>query len=126
MSVPSPITTPWDTRPSIIEAPSVPALKLTNPSCMTVVPGERYARDGPARRPRYGHRPRDVVEEARELVEPLHLDAVAQQRGTQARRVVGVDGAGVGPRDVGQVEKIPSSEISFRTDEPVRQCVERR
>ena len=41
MSLPSPTTTPCETRPSTIEVPSVPALKFTNPSCMTVVPGER-------------------------------------------------------------------------------------
>jgi len=41
MSLPSPTTTPWLMRPSTIEVPRVPALKLTKPSCMTVVPGER-------------------------------------------------------------------------------------
>ena len=35
----SPTTTPADTLPSIIAVPSVPALKLTKPSCMIVVPG---------------------------------------------------------------------------------------
>ena len=34
MSEPSPTTTPCEIRPSTIEAPSVPALKLTKPSCM--------------------------------------------------------------------------------------------
>ena len=34
----SPTMTPAETRPSIIAWPSVPALKLTKPSCMTVVP----------------------------------------------------------------------------------------
>ena len=43
MSVPSPTTTPAEMRPSTIEAPSVPALKFTNPSCMTVVPSARCA-----------------------------------------------------------------------------------
>ena len=42
-SLPSPITTPAEMRPSTIEAPSVPALKLTKPSCMTVVPSARCA-----------------------------------------------------------------------------------
>jgi hypothetical protein len=42
-SEPSPTTTPAEMRPSIIEEPSVPALKLTNPSCMTVVPSARCA-----------------------------------------------------------------------------------
>ena len=43
MSEPSPTTTPWLIRPSTIEVPSVPALKFTNPSCMTVVPLARWA-----------------------------------------------------------------------------------
>ena len=38
-SEPSPTTTPAEIRPSTIDEPSVPALKLTKPSCMTVVPG---------------------------------------------------------------------------------------
>ena len=42
-SVPSPTTTPALIRPSTIDAPSVPALKLTKPSCMTVVPSARWA-----------------------------------------------------------------------------------
>jgi hypothetical protein len=43
MSVPSPTTTPAEIRPSTIDVPSVPALKLTKPSCMTVVPSARWA-----------------------------------------------------------------------------------
>ena len=42
-SVPSSTTTPDEIRPSTIEVPSVPALKLTKPSCMTVVPSARWA-----------------------------------------------------------------------------------
>ncbi len=42
-SEPAPTTTPAEMRPSIIASPSVPALKLTKPSCITVVPGARYA-----------------------------------------------------------------------------------
>jgi hypothetical protein len=42
-SDPSPMTTPALIRPSTIEWPSVPALKLTNPSCITVVPSARWA-----------------------------------------------------------------------------------
>ncbi len=42
-SEPSPTTTPAEMRPSTIELPSVPALKLTKPSCMTVVPDARCA-----------------------------------------------------------------------------------
>ena len=42
-SDPSPTTTPCEMRPSTMEAPSVPALKFTKPSCMTVVPGARCA-----------------------------------------------------------------------------------
>ncbi len=41
MSEPSPTTTPALMRPSTIECPSVPALKFTKPSCMTVVPSAR-------------------------------------------------------------------------------------
>ncbi len=40
-SLPSPTTTPAEIRPSTIDAPNVPALKLTKPSCMTVVPEAR-------------------------------------------------------------------------------------
>ena len=40
-SDPSPMTTPAEMRPSTIEAPSVPALKFTKPSCITVVPSAR-------------------------------------------------------------------------------------
>ena len=43
MSEPSPTMTPAEMRPSTMEAPSVPALKLQKPSCMTVVPGARCA-----------------------------------------------------------------------------------
>jgi hypothetical protein len=42
-SVPSPTTTPAEILPSTIEVPSVPALKLTKPSCITVVPDARCA-----------------------------------------------------------------------------------
>ena len=42
-SDPSPTTTPAEMRPSTIDAPSVPALKLTKPSCITVVPDARCA-----------------------------------------------------------------------------------
>ena len=42
-SDPSPTTTPAEIRPSTIDVPSVPALKFTNPSCMTVVPDARCA-----------------------------------------------------------------------------------
>jgi len=43
MSEPSPTTTPCEMRPSTIDVPSVPALKFTNPACITVVPGARWA-----------------------------------------------------------------------------------
>jgi hypothetical protein len=42
-SEPSPTTTPAEMRPSTIDAPSVPALKFTKPSCITVVPVARWA-----------------------------------------------------------------------------------
>ena len=41
MSLTSPTTTPALIRPSTMDAPKVPALKFTNPSCMTVVPVAR-------------------------------------------------------------------------------------
>ncbi|MNG39268.1 hypothetical protein D3C84_1272800 [compost metagenome] len=37
-SEPLPTNTPAETRPSIMPGPAVPALKLTKPSCITVVP----------------------------------------------------------------------------------------
>ena len=40
---PAAITTPCNIRPSTILGPSAPALKLTKPSCITVVPSPRYA-----------------------------------------------------------------------------------
>ena len=43
MSLSAPTTTPALIRPSTIDGPSVPALKLTKPSCMTVVPSARWA-----------------------------------------------------------------------------------
>ena len=43
ISLPSPTMTPALILPSTIDLPKVPALKLTNPSCITVVPDERYA-----------------------------------------------------------------------------------
>ncbi len=42
-SEPSPTTTPALMRPSTIDDPSVPALKFTKPSCITVVPAARCA-----------------------------------------------------------------------------------
>ncbi len=42
-SEPLPTTTEAEIRPSTMETPSVPALKFTNPSCMTVVPVARCA-----------------------------------------------------------------------------------
>ena len=45
MSEPFPTTTPAEMRPSTMLAPSVPALKLTKPSCMTVVPLAIYFND---------------------------------------------------------------------------------
>ena len=40
MSEPSPTITPCEMRPSTIDVPSVPALKLQNPSCITRCLGE--------------------------------------------------------------------------------------
>ena len=42
-SVSAPTTTPAEIRPSTMHDPKVPALKFTNPSCMTVVPSARCA-----------------------------------------------------------------------------------
>ena len=73
---PSPTTTPGLMRPSTIDAPSVPALKFTKPSCMTVVPAARCAprrtRSASAIRTPDGH---DVVGHARELVDAGDLRA---------------------------------------------------
>ena len=41
ISEPSPTTTPAEILPSTIDEPKVPALKLTKPSCITVVPDAR-------------------------------------------------------------------------------------
>jgi len=38
-----PTATPGATRPSTIDSPSVPALKSTKPSCMTIAPFARWA-----------------------------------------------------------------------------------
>ena len=43
ISLPSPTTTPELILPSTIDFPNVPALKLTKPSCITVVPADKYA-----------------------------------------------------------------------------------
>ena len=66
-----PTTTPAEMRPSTIEVPRVPALKLTKPSCITVVPsaevgaqpdpvsvGDAYARRQRRSRPCAGTCPR--------------------------------------------------------------------
>ena len=56
MSEPSPTTTPAEIRPSTMDVPSVPALKFTKPSCMTVVPWPGARRGGPGRRRRCARR----------------------------------------------------------------------
>ena len=43
ISEPSPTTTPAEILPSTMDVPKVPALKFTNPSCITVVPEARCA-----------------------------------------------------------------------------------
>ncbi len=54
-SEPSPTTTPAEIRPSTIDAPRVPALKFTKPSCMTVVPcGQVRTEPHPVARRRSG------------------------------------------------------------------------
>ena len=65
-------------RPSTIEVPSVPALKLTKPSCITVVPAARWApsrtRSASAIRTPDGHH---VVGHPRELVDAVHGQTAA-------------------------------------------------
>ena len=69
-SLPSPTTTPALIRPSTIELPSVPALKLTKPSCITVVPSAEVRAEPDAVRVGDPHAARDdVVGHPRELVD---------------------------------------------------------
>ena len=99
MSEPSPTTTPAEMRPSTIEVPSVPALKLTNPSCMTTVPGREVGAqpdavgvgDPDARR-------HDVVDHAGEAVDPVHGQVLALAPQVEARLGDAVDGDGADVR----------------------------
>ena len=127
-SEPSPTTTPATMRPSTIEVPSVPALKLTKPSCMTVVPSARCAprrtRSPSAMRTPVGH---DVVEHPRELVDAVHADAPA---GGHAAAPAGLLEAGHGarpgggPHHVGQLAEDAVHRDGARGDEPVAEQVQ--
>jgi hypothetical protein len=56
MSDASPTTMPDEMRPSTIEVPSVPALKFTKPSCMTVGQPGQVGRNLGGRQPRSSRR----------------------------------------------------------------------
>ena len=126
-SLPSPTTTPWLMRPSTIEWPSVPALKFTKPSCMTVVPSARCAprrtRRASAIRTPGG---RDVVGHLRELVDRDDRQLAVQRAGAEAGgvEVGGVDRAAVGPGDVRQDAEDPVQVDGVGLGEPVAQQVQ--
>ena len=126
-SEPSPTTTPDEMRPSTIEAPSVPALKFTNPSCITVVPVGEVGAEADAVGVGDPHaRRRDVVGHARELVDRRDRErdagaAVAQpHRGQRA----GVDRAVARPGDVAQHAEQAGEVGLVRADQPVREQVQ--
>src|SRR3978361_889432 len=114
MSEPSPTTTPWLIRPSTLEVPSVPALKLTKPPATTTAPGRSARRaEGPrvevdeagvhphgaGREVRAEPHPgrvgdadpvgQHVVGEPREAVEPQHVEAGERQDRQRPPRVRG-------------------------------------
>ena len=127
MSEPSPTTTPWLIRPSTIEVPSVPALKLTKPSCMTVVPLARWAprrtRSASAMRTPDGH---DVVGHPRELVDAEDLHGAA--RAAVGTRASSNPSTAHGPCEVHttlvSTPKSPSRLTLFGAHEPVREQVQ--
>ena len=93
-------------RPSTIEAPSVPALKLTKPSCMTVVPVGEVGAEADAVGVGDPHAARhDVVGHARELVDARSTRErlpAARKRSRTASSSAGSTGPAARPRDVGQ------------------------
>ena len=119
MSEPSPTTTPAEMRPSTIDVPSVPALKLTKPSCMTVVPAARCAprrtRSASAIRTPGGH---DVVDHPRELVDAEHRDRDARARRAAAAGSASKPSTAHGPRSVhttfGSTPKMPVEVLPVR------------
>ena len=126
MSEPSSTTTPAEMRPSTIEVPSVPALKLTKPSCMTVVPAARCApsrtRSASAIRTPGG---RDVVDHPRELVDAVHRDRAAPpQPGSHRLEAVHRARPEVGPHHVGQDAEDPVDAGAVRLDQPMGQQVQ--
>ena len=67
---------------------------------------------------------RDVVQQARELVESLHLDAVAREEGAQSRQRVRVHRAGGRPGDVRQMAEDAIEVDLVRTHEQMRERVQ--
>ena len=127
MSESSPTTTPWEMRPSTIDVPSVPALKLQKPSCITVVPSARWAprrtRLASATRTPAG---RDVVEHRWELVERLDRERTAG--GTSGQYDVGEVGDGdraeVGPGHGGEQPEHTVEVDRVRRRQAMRQQVQ--
>ena len=114
-------------RPSTIDVPSVPALKLTKPSCITVVPSARWApsrtRSASAIRTPPGS---DVVDHPRELVDAVDGDVPVRRAQPPPRRLEVGDGAraGAGPDDVRQDAEDPVQVDRARRDEAVAQQVQ--
>ena len=111
MSLPSPTTTPALMRPSTIDVPSVPALKFTKPSCMTVVPSARCAPRRTRSASAIAHAGRDdVVGHPRELVDAG--DVRCRPAARARRRTSGSAAGSTGPRLVqatfGRTPKSPS------------------
>lgn len=100
-----PTTTPGVMRPSTMDSPRAPALKLTNPSCVTVAPGDRCApsrtRSASAMRTPSGD---DVVCYARERVDAGKLQGVrlVLQSRAQGLNAPGKHRTGRRPGDVVQ------------------------
>ena len=128
MSEPSPTTTPAEIRPSTIDVPSVPALKLTKPSCITVVPSARWApsrtRSASAiRTPARDH----VVDHPGELVHPVHRDrAVGEQPQPGPLEVLRRGRSGRGPDHVGQQAEDAVQVRPVRADQPGESRCSRR
>ena len=125
-SEPSPTTTPCAIRPSTMDVPSVPALKLQKPSCITVVPLARWApsrtRSASAIRTPGRH---DVVGHPGELVDPEHLHR-ARLAQPQPGALEPLDGAGaeVGPHDVGEHAEDAVEVDRVGRDQTVREQVQ--
>ncbi len=115
-------------RPSTMDVPRVPALKLTKPSCITVVPEARWAprrtRSASAMRTPDGH---DVVGHPRELVHPVDgQDPAGARVRSAAARPPGPAGTGR-PRSRPRwsaARRLPVQVRLVRADQPVRQQVQ--